>query len=284
MWPSGEGGFGGRRLFYRSAVDSAKKIPGSTVTALFVGFFMAAAVSVFPVLQGKSWEHYLVRLPNPMQTCATDHPFIIVIGQSQAANSGVSRHFGARGAQMFHDGSCRALRDPIAGATSNGSSVWPHFSQALGRPVVLLDAAVKGSAIEDWTAPASTNRRDFQADLRDATRQGLRPALVIWMQGEADVERKLSATQYARHLILLKKQIGVDARWLIVREGRCRALTQTQQLELGRQQAAKADRSFVLGPNLDDLGPEFRHDGCHFNPVGQGLVGSRLADAVRMLL
>jgi hypothetical protein len=109
--------------------------------------------------------------------------------------------------------------------------------------------------------------------LGEATRQGLKPALVIWMQGEADVERKLSAEQYAQNLMRLKKQIGPDVRWLIVREGRCRALTQTQQLESGRQQAASADPTIVLGPSLDDLGPEFGMMGAILTRPAKALWG-----------
>jgi hypothetical protein len=247
---------------------------------------LTAAILLLPAALGKTWEHYLVRLPNPVQVCDAGNPFIVVMGQSQAANSGMARHFGATGAQMMSEGVCRSLRDPIAGATSSGSSIWPAFSKAFGRPVTLANGAVSGSSIEEWTDAKSAARLRVQDQIRLASRQGIRPALVIWMQGETNAAKQASAGAYARQLVRLKRQIGLDVPWLIIRESRCGSAPPpaSREIDEGRVIVARQDRRVVLGPTLDDLGMVFRHDGCHFNPTGQEVVGARLAEAVHSII
>lgn len=222
-------------------------------------------------------EHLLTRLPLAPIACPSEATTIVVFGQSQATNSGERRAIGPDHAYAFHDGRCYPLRDPLPGASGRGGSVWPAFAHAYGRPVVIINGSVDGAAIEDL---AGAPVRRLRVQIAEAERHGLDADLTIYMQGETDAARETGATDYLAHLRRLRA--ALPGRWLLMRHSRCDHAP-WPPLDAARAALARADAEVTLGPQLDELGPALRRDGCHFNRTGQDVVGAAIARAARQL-
>lgn len=223
-------------------------------------------------------QHYIVTklLPNPPVGCPKRAFTVVVFGQSQATNTGERRRIGPPGSYFFAAGRCYRLRDPVAGASNGGGSIWPSFAAALDRPVVIVNGAVDGLSIEQLSGEPL---RRLLANVDGLRSRGLVPDLTIFMQGETDAAARTPERTYFDALLGLRR--ALPGRWLITQESICDIPRPDPALAAARHKLAALDPLVMIGPDLDRLGPTYRReDGCHFNRRGQDEIARQLAASI----
>ncbi len=231
----------------------------------------------------KGLEHNLAGLPHWTTSCPRNAVPILVIGQSQASNTGPRRHISFSGSRAFADGHCYYLRDPMPGTGGRGGTIWPEFADRIGKPVLIADIAISGSAIEQWTTPDQLAK--FSRTLTALRAAGYPKPLIIWMQGETNGAQQSSANAYYAQLHILL-QVAPDYRWLITRESICYGMqTKWMPLDMARDRIAREFKSVTIGPDLDKFGLSLRQsDRCHMTANGQAILANALAITARVLL
>lgn len=226
--------------------------------------------------------------------CPGDDPLVILTGgQSNAANS-LSDPVDAapsRRAYMFFRGRCYPLSDPLLGATDGRGSLWTALGHRLavetGRAVVFVNAAVGATTCADWLEPRSGYFERMRRAVEDAARQGLRPHLILWSQGEADAGRRAPAGVFERELgalvtrLLDELPLASDARLVLYGVSACYGGRSNADLREAQRRVAKSAPRVVEGPDTDRYGARFRYDGCHFNGRGRDAI---VEDTVRLII
>ena len=210
----------------------------------------------------------------------------LTFGQSNAANSGETRHSAGPGVYTLFGGKIFPARDPIRGATGVGGSVWPRLGDRLMKDgkfdaIVFRCCAAHGSAIAQWAPGGGLHSRLLDA-IRDCHDSGLKITHLLWHQGEADAET--SPAEYTRlfHAMLdaIRKQ-GVDAP-IYVSVATARPRLVASAALRGAQQALVQPLSNILaGPDSDELGKPFRFDGVHFNSEGLDRLSASWLNAIK---
>ena len=228
------------------------------------------------------------------------HALVVVTGgQSNAANA-ISTPRDADPTLpvfMFFDGKCYALRDPLLGASGGGGSVWsrlgPILSARTGKPVVLVNGAIGGSQYDDWLDP----KLPYMNWLRDRVAKAaliLGPAdIVLWHQGETDawfhpargeIQPKIKAVAST---VLKSFALKPTAKLVMYRASICigkRRKSGVPSIIAAQTAVANSNSRIVPGPNTDQFGLRFRHDGCHLNEAGARRMAEQSADLVAPLL
>ena len=213
---------------------------------------------------------------------------IVCAGQSNAANYGEPRRSGGAGVYAFADGQLFAAIDPLPGGDGYGGSIWTRLGARLaqlGRYDAITFAIVaQGSTrIDDWTPGGRCHGR-LNETLRDLARRGLPVDFILWQQGEEEGRQAASSGQtYAAALTSLQdicRQLAPTATFLAARATFEDGTAANEQIRLAQAAGALA-RSASPGPDLDDLGADFRRDGIHFNSRGLDAAADRWLASLR---
>ena len=232
--------------------------------------------------------------------CPATYKSIAIFGQSNASNR-VQRSGDLKslrdGKTFIYDWvtrKCYPFSEPVAGAdgTTNGHSITETVEHYRGNDpdsnLILIAFARSGSSIFRWANGNLLIR--LEAVLNRLSGDGIRPDLFLWHQGEADampeILAKLEADysgsnpdlkgHYSRALqtIIGKVQdmfenvpVGVAIASLC--EG-----TQSEQVRSAQKEVIEQNSTVFLSSNTDELGPEYRYDGCHFKENAARLIGS----------
>ena len=213
---------------------------------------------------------------------------LLVLGQSNAgSHAGV---FPATGPllTLVREGRCLRAGDPLPGTTGGGSSLWTALDTRLrsrhpATAFVFAPLAIGATHVDDWTRPGPVRDQllDHLSDLRGT---GLGVDLVLWQQGEADMLAGTEASAYLAGLLRLRETLdaqGVTAPLLAARSTRCRTLgAGTLDRLWVREQDTLARARIYPGPDTDQLGDDFRRDGCHFNEAGRQFAAALWSEAV----
>ncbi|WP_424032651.1 sialate O-acetylesterase [Methylocella sp.] len=215
-------------------------------------------------------------IPCPTQDEKT--AVLLLIGQSNAANYQGQRHQSADDRVLnFSAGRCYRAASPLLGADGQMGETWTLLGNkliqsGLYRTVILIPAAVGGSAIHRWAAGD---------DLNEMMKEVIRAALerytitgVLWNQGAADFILGTSEAQYRADLKSLIDSIrteGVRAPFFITRSSQD-SENWSEDNPVARAQASLADSEHGIfdGPNADhDVSWFDRYDGSHYGASGQ---------------
>lgn len=243
---------------------------------------IVAGASVAIKAYCKGWTHIITAIPHVRRSCNTrSHP-ILVLGQSQASNTGSSRSISNIEAFALNQGNCYHLRDPMPGTGGRGGSVWPRFANILNQPVTITDIAISGSAIEQWTTPEQINK--VLTAIRAFKEKGFSQPTIIWMQGETNAARHNTTAQYESQL---QKIIAIapNNKWIIARESICANINSPSiELNIARDHIAHRYKNVIIGPNIDDIPLSQRQsDRCHMTEANQELIARRLADTFKRI-
>jgi hypothetical protein len=123
-----------------------------------------------------------------------DAAILLIMGQSNAANSGDTRYKTRHDVINYNwvDGKCYHAEDPLLGTDGDGGTIWTRMGDDLiesghYKQVVLVDIAVSGTRIRMWAGGEGPTRHAVKiaAELR---RHGRHFTHVLWHQGESDWE------------------------------------------------------------------------------------------------
>lgn len=198
----------------------------------------------------------------------------LVLGQSNAGNSGAERFTGSKGVGTFGGISCGAAADPLPGASGEGGSVWTPLAnrwvaEDRARRVLIVSRAEGATHVAQWVPGTRLFARVVRT-VQGLRRQGLRVTRVLWHQGEADAISRTSGASYAQNLGRMLqglREVGVDAPIYVALVGRCR--DDFSPAVRAAQAAATRMPGVLLGPDTDVIGMAQRHERCHFDGSGQ---------------
>lgn len=222
------------------------------------------------------------RGPHPRRLVA------LTLGQSNAANYVAGRHTSAAGVVNYSGGRCFEGKDPLPGADGTGGSVWSRLGDLLIAggdydQVVIAGIAVSASGVARWTVGGDLHPRLVEV-LAAMRAHGLTPTHLLWHQGETDAKEGGSAEAYRRHFLGMIDSVrahGVGAPVFIATATYCHGRSSA---ELRAAQASLVDPGAGIhaGPDTDALvGPNWRHDDCHFSEAGAARHAELWRDALR---
>lgn len=203
---------------------------------------------------------------------------LLVIGQSNAANSQGQRHRSEDDRVInYAAGHCYRAASPLLGADGEMGETWTLLGtklvqSGLNGAVILIPAAVGGSPIHRWAEGGDLNAMLVREIQTVETRYAV--TAVLLDQGAADFDLHTTEAQYRsdlKSLIDTVRAQGVLAPFFITR---CSVGggAWSEDNPIARAQASLADsRQAVFdGPNTDhDVTPLDRYDGYHFGASGQ---------------
>jgi hypothetical protein len=204
---------------------------------------------------------------------------LLCFGQSNISNEGDPRGLHVPGPGVFNfnlfDGSCYVARDPLLGASLNRANVTTRIGDLLVRRgtydrVLLVPIAYSGNYVADWVPGGLLHARLAEAAARlQAGRIGITHAL--WAQGEAESALlNYKGARWARRfgaMLAGLRALGIKAPVYVAQCTLCRGPPSERIREAQRGVIDRA-KACLPGPDLDQLGEEYRWDGCHFSARG----------------
>ncbi len=222
---------------------------------------------------GGVWEHRVnARVQGRTAVpCPADALVVLVLGQSNAANSVGARHRSDGGSTNWFDGRCYLAVDPMLGSDGVAGSVWPLVGDQLvhdraAAAVTFAAFTLDGTPSAAWADPdgigALLKRRI--AGYRQA---GLPIRAVLWQQGESDIGTPVDT--YLRNVEAVFDVVRAgypDAAIFVSRSSLCEGLGPSRPELLAAQASLPGT---LAGPDTDTLAqPQDRYDGCHFSDAG----------------
>ena len=226
--------------------------------------------------------------------CPPKSTVILIIGQSNAANSGVSKITENTNNFNFNDedGFCYELSEPVLGATGNNSSITSSIGKKIisNRPIIFLNKSVDGSSIEDWIKFYSLELNKILTKIIE--KNNLK--IIIWMQGESESIR--SSKNYFKNFEILKSQIFnnlsskfEDVNFIITKSTYCGSssemyIAKKDEIDSQRELIRKKYKNIKLLEITDNLNDTYRIDTCHFNSEGIDKISTELASQINLIL
>lgn len=205
-----------------------------------------------------------------------DAAIFLIMGQSNAANSGDTRYKARRDVINLNwaDGKCYHAEDPLLGTDGDGGTIWTRLGDELiengdYKQVVLVDIAVSGTRIRIWAGPEGPSRHAVEAATA-LRRYGRRFTHVLWHQGESDWETPTDI--YVRLFQTMADYLhsnGIDAPIFVAQTTLCLGRHAPNVKEAQIQLPTLMDNVFA-GANADSVDRlrDRQDDLCHFKETG----------------
>ncbi|MEB3273047.1 MAG: sialate O-acetylesterase [Prochlorothrix sp.] len=199
----------------------------------------------------------------------------LILGQSNAANYGETRHRSRPGVWSFHNGTLIPAADPLPGADGDGGSVWTRLGDRLlasgfYNRVIWVPLARGGSAIAQWVPGGDLYDR-IPPTIAQLHQANLGPTHVLWHQGEADAYTWNTPPalyqQRFRQLVQALRAMGITAPIYLCLATRFQELDRHEPLRRAQRELTQ-DPGVYRGPDTDMLGSDYRYDGAHFSTAG----------------
>lgn len=199
----------------------------------------------------------------------------LVLGQSNAANFGETRHRSGPGVYNLYRGYMYYARDPLRGANGEGGSPWTRLgdkliASKLYDAVIFAPAAIGATEIAKWT-PDGELFSLIEKAIGDANKRKYKITHIFWHQGESDAYLHTSKKDYmARFMAMLGgiRKLGVDAPIYVSVATRCGQFPIVPEIQQAQSELANPALGIYAGPNTDILDQTYRVDGCHFSTLG----------------
>jgi hypothetical protein len=200
---------------------------------------------------------------------------IVVAGQSNASNHGSTRAAAGGRVFAFAHGALFAAVDPLPGGDGDGGSIWTRLGAKLAMTdhydAIVFAVVAQGSTRAAGWAPRGSCFARFSETLRQLASIGLPADGIFWQQGETESAiPTASGREYVAALesvMEAAQEIFPEAIFFVAQSTFSRDVVANAQIPLA-QAAVQREPRVVSGPNLDQLGAEFRSDGVHFNERG----------------
>jgi len=213
----------------------------------------------------------------------------VTAGQSNSANYGNPRQVAQDDRVVYFDGKGFVhAQDPIPGGCGDGGSPWALLGDRIAAsqevPVCFRSASLTWTEVAAWLPPDTELYKNLNSCVKAFGKDGIRA--VLWHQGESDTLVKTSAETYCDRIQTivetLNKDAGYQLPWLVAQASFHPGSKAPEQALVAKgQQLLWAKKICHQGPVTDDLlGPEYRHDGVHFNQKGLAKHAGRWFDAL----
>jgi carbohydrate esterase-like sialic acid-specific acetylesterase/hemolysin type calcium-binding protein len=202
---------------------------------------------------------------------------VLVIGQSNASNWSHDLSFSPAHANTFvwtGDNWGRAQGEGAVAFTAT-------LTEATGEPVRVVNAAAGGTSLlpnggANWLATGASS--PYGKMLAAVAASGLKPAAIVWIQGEQDAGSRVGTADYLHGLETLFARLGakfgsvpVVIQPLILPQTGKEAIVAAQEAYV-----ASHSNAHLVSPSVELLG----RDSLHFTPVGYNVLGDLTAREV----
>jgi hypothetical protein len=216
---------------------------------------------------------------------------ILGVGQSNIANEcdPTGRH-AAKGEVYnfnFFDGKCYTAQDPLLGASVNGSNLMTRIGEKLVESgafqrVLLVPVAHGGTYARDWS-PGGMMFPRLQWALERLKECGIKVTHVLWQQGEAEARhRQPDAQEWTRNFMAVTGAIraaGADAPIYVAQCTVC-CNDPNEPIRAAQQSVVDLAAGILAGPDIDTIGRDGRHDGCHLSADGLWRAAALWCDTI----
>jgi len=223
-----------------------------------------------------------VSIPCPPQTDRT--AVLLIIGQSNAANTGGQRFRSQSGrVAAYFDGKCTVAASPLLSTSGIGGEAWSAIGDRLVNgggfdEVVLLPAAIGGSALGQWTSGGDLHSM-LEELVKDAESH-YRITNVLWHQGETDFTTGTSEDAYVSGFQSLARDLrslGVTTPIYVSIATRCEQIddlwSSDNPISRAQRRLGNSGEGFAPGVDTDTLLADLdRSDGCHIGGSGMSKV------------
>ena len=228
------------------------------------------------------------------KNCPEKSPVILIIGQSNAANSGISSINENKNNLNYNpeDGFCYELSEPVLGATGDRSSITSSIGKKItsDKTIIFLNRSVDGSSIEEWI-------KFYSLDLNKTLNKILKKnylKTIVWIQGEGETIE--SSKHYFKNFEILKSQIFnnlnvkfEDVNFIITRSTYCGSsseiyIAKKDEMDFQRKLIREKYKNVKLLKITDNLDDTYRYDNCHFNIKGIDKISNELALQINLIL
>ena len=205
---------------------------------------------------------------------------LLIIGQSNAANSSGQRQPASDHVANYFAGKCYVASSPLLGTTGIGGESWTLLGAKLvaagiADQMILVSSAMSGSSIVQWQNGGKMNVM-LRSVLSEISGH-YKITQILWHQGENDYGTSMTKEQYAEKFMSLVKSIRaerVDAPIYVSIASRCEvtdvAWTASNPIADAQRSLPNAEAHILRGVDTDALvGPSDRVDDCHFGASGQ---------------
>ena len=201
----------------------------------------------------------------------------VTAGQSNSANFGSPQQKAKDERVVYFDGKAFVpAQDPIPGGCGGGGSPWALLGDRIAAsqqvPVCFRSASLNWTEVKAWLPPDTELYKNLASCVQAFGKDGVRA--VLWHQGESDTLVRTSAETYCERIKtiveVLNKDAGYPLPWLVAKASFHPGSQAPEQAAVANgQQLLWTKKICFQGPVTDDLlGPEYRHDGVHFNQKG----------------
>tara|TARA_Y100001968_G_C19375197_1_gene727231 strand:+ start:531 stop:1403 length:873 start_codon:yes stop_codon:yes gene_type:complete len=188
-------------------------------------------------------------------------------------------------------GVCSRYKEPLAGVDGRAggfghvSSDTIHFLKKdydFSENIVFLGFSKGGTRAQDWARGPFAKKFDFL--LKKLKKDGIVIDYVFWHQGESEIKKanKIYYETYIKDIQLtFKKFLSTSNKTKIgmALVSVCDSGTSKSLINSQRSIIQNNDRVF-LTLNTDNLGNDYRYDGCHFNSLGASVIGKKYASFI----
>lgn len=208
----------------------------------------------------------------------------LVIGQSNAANSGESRISASGSVYQYYKGKCYRAVDPLIWADGDMGSVWPAVGDELIRAgrfaqTLFIPIAEGGSKVEYWI-PGAKHHGKLVSALDHLRQSGIEITHVLWHQGESDRGgQKHDYLNSFRSIVADLRERGVDAPVFVSVASYWNG-NYSESIHLAQKELVAPEQGIFPGPNTDVLGGDYRYDGVHFSTEGMQKVVALWVEAI----
>lgn len=210
---------------------------------------------------------------------------MMAYGQSNAANGVDVKYTPTNEVYNFFNGRCYIASDPLLGATNTNGSVWTRFADKFldqnpqYNNVIIVAAAVGATSIYQWaTDPGLINY--LVVAKSQLVNKGMKLDAQYFHQGETDAFYGTLKHEYKywfTNMYWYLRYYYVRAPIYVAQASQCFDTSSNQILE-AQFELAEELAHVRHGPNTDLLGPQYRHDDCHFNDLGANEVAQGFVD------
>lgn len=205
----------------------------------------------------------------------------VTAGQSNSANFSKPRQAAKDDRVVYLNGKRQFVpaRDPIPNGCGRDGSPWPILGDLIAEsqqvPVCFRSASPTWTEVKNWMPGVQHKHWNLYNTLvgrvREFPKGGVRA--VLWHQGESDSLAKTPAATYRDRLKTiiesLNQDAGYDLPWFVAQASFHTKSTAEEEAEVAKGQELLWTQGVAKrGPNTDELGPEYRSGGVHFNQRG----------------
>lgn len=219
---------------------------------------------------------------------SSDAAILLIMGQSNAANSGDSLYKPVHSVFNYDwmNGKCYRAEDPLLGTDGDGGTIWSRLGDELiehagFKQVLLVDVAASGTSIRVWAGENGPAARAVKA-AQALRRYGLKFTHVLWHQGESDWEmHKLVYTRLFSEMTNYIRANGIDAPIFVATSTLCKGRRAPQIREAQRELPMLVPNVFP-GADADSV-DRFRDrqtDFCHFKASGLAQLATLWRQAI----